>query len=115
MFLFGKNYEECKSCQTLKEQLEFERAEKSELTKTLLNILNPKAVEAAPVELQPMSISAGTFAKRRAILEERDRQQAKILSEAKHIGKPDFPIKASDPVITKLEQELGIEEKAGEA
>jgi len=111
MFLFGKDYEECKSCQTLKEQLDFEREEKKELTKTLLNILQPKTVEMTPVELNPIQQTGGTFARRRIALEERDRQSAKILSEAKYIGKPDIP--KVDESITKLEEELGVSEEKG--
>jgi len=96
-----KDYEICLSCQTLKEQLNYEREEKKRLTDTLLNIINPKVIEAAPVEVKPFNQSAGLFSKRRAAKEEADRQEAKILKESKFIGR-------SDDVISKLENELGI-------
>ncbi len=106
-FLFNKPYETCKSCETLKEQLAFERAEKKELTQTLLNIINPKVIEQPAVEINPIPISTGSWRKRRAILEEQDRETAKTLQSSKFVGKPDSEI-------SKLEDELGIgEEKNG--
>lgn len=109
-FLLGREYEECKSCQTLKEQLSFEREEKKRLTETLLNILNPKAVEAAPVVMNPINEMAGSFTRRRAALEARDREEAKILSERKHLGVPDV-LRHNEAVsnINELEQQLGID------
>lgn len=108
-FLLGKPYETCKSCETLKEQLSFERAEKQRLTDTLINIINPKAIEQPVVELNPIQQTSALFSKRRQALEERDRQEAKILKEAKHIGSSDIEKhnKAIEE-INKLEQEVGI-------
>lgn len=118
-----RDFEPCKSCETLKEQLLFERDEKKRLTDTLLNIINPKAVEIPTIELQPITQSAGLFSRRRAALEERDRQEAKILREAKHIGRPDAElqkkvelvnkqadaeVEAVNQSINQLENELGI-------
>lgn len=107
--LFKLNYEVCQSCSTLKEQLEYERAEKAQLTQTLLNIINPKAIEAAPVIMQPVQQTGGLFARRRAALEERDRQEARILREKKNLGIPD-KIGKDDSInsILKLEEELDI-------
>lgn len=124
-FLMGREFEECKSCQTLKEQLNYERSEKKQLTQTLLNILQPKTVEAAPTELLPIAQSSGMFARRRAVLEARDREEAKILQEKRHLGMPDNlakpnvvitdtpnPNPASDPEIERLERQVGIGEGA---
>ena len=110
-FLLGREYEECKSCQTLKEQLHFEREEKKRLTDTLLNILNPKAVEAPPVELNPIQQTSALFSRRRAALEEKDRQEAKILKERKFIGVPDNKVTSSVEV---LEHQLGIPSEPAE-
>ena len=101
-----RDFEACASCETLKQQLVFERAEKKQLTDTLINILQPKTVEAAPVELTNITPTAGTFARRRAALEERDRQQAQILKQSSNIGRPD-ELKN----IESLEKELGVEDK----
>ena len=107
-FLLGKQYETCKSCETLKEQLAFERDEKKRLTDTLLNIINPKALEQPVVELQPIINSGGLFSRRRAALEAQSRESARIIAEKKHIGVPDN-MKNNDKSISKLEKELGIE------
>lgn len=100
------DYEICLSCKTLKEQLSYERSEKAKLTETLLNILQPKVIESSPVELSPIQQSAGTFARRRAALEAKDREEAKILREAKHLGVED-----NIKEINNLESELGIEKE----
>src|ERR1035437_10198150 len=86
-----------------------------------------KMVEAAPVVLAPFAQTAGTFGRRRAILEAKDREVAKILTEANYLGKPDLPVNPrqtgiidniikSDYVgsaqIQNLEYELGIEKEA---
>jgi hypothetical protein len=107
-FLLGRPYETCKSCETLKQQLAFVNDEKRQLTETLLSIVRPKTVEAAPIEINPITTTAGLFSRRRAALEARDRQEAQILREAKHIGKSDDNLKNVDN-IDKLEKELGIE------
>jgi len=112
-FLFNKPYETCKSCETLKQQLAYERDEKQKLTNTLLEIIRPKVVEAAPVELNPINQTAGLFSRRRAVMEAKDRAEAQILAEKRHIGLPDI-IKTEyigSAQIQNLEQELGIEEK----
>lgn len=109
MFLLNKPYETCKSCETLKEQLEFERSEKKQLTETLLNIIKPKTYEAAPIELEPVAITGGTFARRRAALEARDRAEAQILKDKKFIGEPDRMV--SSGTIEQLEKELGVQEE----
>ena len=107
--LFGiKDFEVCQSCETLKQQLEYERSEKKQLTDTLLAIISPKVIEAAPIEVNPITITAGNFARRRAILEQRDREEAKILKQANHLGKPDDNLKRID----SLEKELGIQEES---
>lgn len=104
-----RDYEVCQSCETLKQQLAFERDEKKQLTDTLLRIINPKViVESEPVELNPVISTSGMFGRRRAALEERDRQEAKILKEKKFMAEPDDKLKA----INNLEQELGIQEEA---
>ena len=103
-FLLGRPYESCKSCETLKLQLEYERSEKQQLTQTLLNIIQPKAFEAPAIELSPIPHTSAIFSRRRAALEEQSRQEAKILRERKHVGLPDKEVE-------KLENELGISEK----
>lgn len=109
------DFEVCKSCETLKQQLEYERLEKKQLTETLLSIIQPKVVEAQPQEIQPVIQSSALFSRRRAALEARDREEARTLRESKHIGQPDDKkIEYGGQSITavnSLEQELGVEEK----
>lgn len=76
--------------------------EKKELTKTLLNLLQPKVYEQVPQELQPSQPVLTTFSRRRAELERRDREAARTLKTSTAVGRPD------DGSITKLEEELNI-------
>lgn len=124
--LIGKPFEECKSCETLKQQLEYERANNKELTSTLLSILKPAvAIPDTPAtELKPLVLSAGNFSKRRAALEQRDRIEAQILSQ-RRVAQPDSVIKneqrmnvaevaeskGTDDSITRLEEQLGVTEE----
>lgn len=111
-----KDFDICASCATLKEQLIFEREEKRQLTETLINIVSPKAVIAAPQEIQPIAVSASTFTRKRAILEARDREEARIRSQSSVLGKPDNSDKKSIfgqsinqfTDIEQLEKELGV-------
>lgn len=111
-FLLGKPYETCKSCETLKQQLEYERDEKRQLTETLLSIIKPKAYEAPTVELNPIIQTSGLFSRKRAAMEAKDREEARILRQSTNLGKPDDMLRASqNNDVSHLEQELGIEEK----
>jgi hypothetical protein len=107
-FLLGRQYETCKSCETLKEQLLFERDEKKRLTDILLEIIKPKVVEAAPVEINQIASSSALFSRRRAALEAKYREEAQILKNSTNLAKPDFP-KTND--VNDLERELGVSEE----
>lgn len=102
------DFEPCASCATLIKQLEFANAEKKELTDTLLSVLRPKAYEAPAVELNPITQTAMMFSKRRAILEQKDRESAMIQRNSTSLGKPDDKLTK----INSLEAELGIEKEA---
>jgi len=115
MFLLGKPYETCKSCETLRAQLAYVNDEKRQLTETLLNIVQPKVVESAPIEINPVISTSGLFSRKRAALEARDREESRILRESKNLGKPDILISKKDESIKNLENELGIEEEKEKA
>lgn len=102
-----KDFEVCASCETLKQQLEYERSEKRQLTDTLLNIIKPKVYEAPTQELNPIMQTSGLFSRKRAALEAKDREEAKILRNSTNLGKPDDTLKAID----KLETELGLDDQ----
>ena len=116
-FIFGKPYEPCKSCETLKQQLDYLRDDNKRLTDTLINILQPKVVEATPQIIEPVAQSSALWSRKRAALEAKDRQEAFILAQKKHIAMPDNPrvtgvitnIEAPQTV-EQLEKELGVEE-----
>jgi hypothetical protein len=118
--LFGiKDYEVCQSCETLKQQILYERAERQRLTETLLDLVKPKPpaplVEPAVMEpIKPMN----TFSQRRKILEEEDRKNNDLLTNSKNLAMPDeafsrkisyvSPVKSTEV----LEKEVGIETEA---
>ncbi len=117
--LFGiRDFEPCASCSTLKQQLEYVTDQNKQLTDTLLRIVSPKAYETPPaVEINPVIQTSGLFSRRRQALEERDRQEARILAEKKHVAMPDIINPNKDNIlnsISKLEDELGVMEKESE-
>lgn len=102
LHLLGKNgFEDCKSCETLKQQLEFAQSEKKELLDTLLKIVKPTIVEAPVQVVAPTTQVGGVFSRRRAALENADRESARIQRESKILGRPDG-VKVSD-----LKMEIG--------
>lgn len=122
MFLFGKQYEECKSCETLRLQLKIANEDRERLTQTLIDILKPKVVEAAPIVLENMAGQSSLFSRRRAALEERDRLEAQVATSSTYIKKPDDQLRKVAPIsglnpaqqdqsIEKLETELGVQEQ----
>ena len=104
-----KDFEVCHSCETLKQQLEFEREEKKQLMDTLLKITNPKVIESPIQELAPVVNTSALFSRRRAAAEARDREEARIKRDSTLLARP-------DDNLTKLERDLGIDdnEKASE-
>ncbi len=63
------DYESCKSCETLRTQLEIANQEKREMTNTLLGLIQPKVYEANPIQVPEFKKQAATFGQRRASLE----------------------------------------------
>ena len=115
--LFGiRDFEPCSSCENLKEQLRYERDNNLRLTDTLVRIVSPKIVEQPPIEINQIAASSALFSRRRAALEERDRQEAMIKKSSTNLGKPDDSLRDIQKgqnvmSVSQLESELGIEEK----
>ena len=111
-FLLGRQYEPCKSCEILKQQLEFVNAEKKELRETLLAIVKPQPqiVQAVSSSQQIQIPAVSTFSRRRSILESRDRETARTLKDSSLIAKSDDVVKQ----INNLEKELGVENETEE-
>ena len=82
--------------------------EKKQLTNTLLEIVRPKVVESAPQELNLIQQTSALFSRRRAAIEAKDREEAKILKQSTNLGKPDDRLRE----VEVLETELGIEKEA---
>jgi hypothetical protein len=74
---------------------------------TLLRITNPKVIEVPVQELAPVVNTSALFSRRRAALEAKDREEARILRQSTNLGKPDDKLAE----INKLETELGVDEK----
>lgn len=110
-----KDFEPCASCETLKQQLRFANEEKKELTETLLNIIRPKVIEAPVQEIAPIASTSALFSRRRAALEARDREEARIKKLSTVLGKPDDSLRDMnrENEIDKLESELGISSTGG--
>lgn len=120
MHLLGKPYEECKSCETLRQQLAFVQEEKKELLETLLNIVKPKVFEAPVKHIEPLAATGMTFARRRAALESRDKEVARTMRDSKFVAAPDgVKVSSLKPLsvtqtTSELEEELGINEATTE-
>lgn len=74
-FLLGKQYEPCKGCEILKHQLELSNHEKEQLVNTILNVVKPNVIPAAPVEYNPLPTKT-SWDQRRRFLEAEDRKVA---------------------------------------
>lgn len=110
-FLFNREYEPCKGCEILKQQLEVVNAEKKELTNTLVTLILPKPqIPQEAREMSPAIPHVGVWSKRRAELERIDAAQA--LKNNKLIGRPNPQATVTTNNISQLEQELGIEEES---
>lgn len=109
-----KDYENCKSCETLKQQLDLANHEKRELTETLLQIMKPTIVAPAP-ELKvsrPIEAVGGTFGRRRSILENMHKTQKEITRNSPFIAKPDTgPREITTESINDMETKLGLSEE----
>lgn len=115
LFLLGKTgYEPCKSCETLKAQLNIANHEKEVMTQTLLDLLKPQVQELPSREVVPVATNLQTWSRRRAILETQDREAARIATESKLVGKPDSIKVEIGPTrsVEELEKELGVEQNA---
>lgn len=133
-----KDYETCKSCETLREsretlkqQLDLANNEKRELMNTLIQLTKPNVIvpseEVKILEKAPQA--AGTFSRRRSILENMERKKANITKTSPYIVQP-YPssIAETQPSsktlnqptqhitpqsVERLEAELGLVDEEG--
>lgn len=99
----------CQSCETLREQLAFERDEKKKLLDSILEASKPKddKTVADPSTYKPVKPTFVPWNVRRQMLEAEDREKARILRNQSEEEKK----------IAELEKAIGIEIslKSGEA
>ena len=107
-----KDYEVCQSCETLKEQIKYEREQNRELMNNLLALTKPHidVIAAEPIAVNPLK-QPMTFSKRRVELERQDRENAaRIRQSSILIAKPDSATYDNNQV-EQLEKELGISQE----
>lgn len=118
-----KDFEPCKSCETLKQELEFARSEKRELLNSLINLTKPNVVipQEETKVLANLPTVAGTFSRRKGILEEQHKLKKDVIQNSIHIALPDDVAKDRKPPtqhikpesVEKLERELGLVDEEG--
>lgn len=97
-YLLGKNpYEPCKSCETLKHQLDIANRRNDELIETILSLVKPEVISnPVPVFGQPIKKAMMPWAKQRQILEEEDKRLAQIRAESAKLEAELLPKGADD-------------------
>lgn len=109
-YLFGWEYEPCKTCEVLKQQLAVAQGDNAKLVDSIISIAKPETYETgttSPIELTPRAI--GMPSRQRAFYEARDRKTVEdIKRHSSVIGKADDPKDKVD----ELEEELGIKQNA---
>ena len=104
LYLLGKtDYENCKGCEVLKQQLAIANAEKKEAIDTVISIIKPKSV--TPVELNKTAPIAGVFSRRQNYMEDRDRKEAQARSSTFSAGNQEAKPSEEDIVNTVAELE----------
>lgn len=105
--IFNWNFEPCKGCEVLKQQLDIANLEKRDLMETMLGLVKPEIVSVTPTHVE-VTPKFSSFSRHRKALEERDREEAKILTRSVIMAKPDSETQKS---IEALEEELKIAER----
>jgi len=109
-----RDYEGCKSCETLKQQLALVNEERERLTSTILNLVKPQVIPQQVTQTAPLVQSVSTFSRRRAELEKSERTKERIVKTSPLIAKVE-DVKLSSGLdvnsVEELEKELGLEEK----
>lgn len=98
----------CKTCEELRKQIDYEREVNKDLVQTLKEIVAPKQViNQVTVDPENVRKQGISWNKRRAELERNAMQAAMIMRTSNHIAKPDMKVQT----VEELEKELGITEE----
>lgn len=96
----------CKSCETLKQQLDIANFEKRQLLQSLLESQKPAPAEVKnQVDYEPLKPRSVPWTVRKQLLEAEDRERARLLGQNKNR----VEVK-EDKEIEELERQLGIVE-----
>jgi len=116
-----KDFDTCKSCETLKQQLELANHEKKELMETLIQLTRPNVVVPTGETkiLTQVPGVAGSFGRRRAALENMHRKRDEVIKTSPFIAqvhdnhdKP-FVKDVSPQSIEAVEAQLGLIDEHG--
>jgi hypothetical protein len=107
MNLLGREYEPCKSCETLRVQLEIMRAENTRMLDTILGFVKPEVIVADVKHTEPIKGKAMSWHQRKTLLEAESRERARAI---KTLKLSNDAIGQSNSGIEELEKELGIED-----
>lgn len=99
----------CKTCEELRKQIDYEREVNKDLVQTIKEIVTPKqpVIQQNVVDPENVRKAGVSWNKRRAELERNAMQAAMILRTSNHIAKPDMKVQT----VEELEKELGITEE----
>jgi hypothetical protein len=106
--LFKLNYEACKSCYILENQLSIVRAENERLLQTILGFVKPEVIPQSQRQVEPIIPKSMAWHTRKRLLENEARAEARLFREAKELNKK----LGIDESIDDLEKELGVNEDA---
>src|SRR5882672_11162286 len=107
-WLFNKPYEICKSCETLKEQLDYERAQSKEMLSLISSLLKPKEIFVPEQPPMPITPRHTIFSRRRAELEKTDAELARKMRNSTLVAREDPEQKSKVNPVEQLEIDLGI-------
>ena len=85
--LFGFNFEECKGCEILKEELRRNNEEKEALLQTLISIVKPETVQVPMIQVNKSEEKTLPFRVRKQVLERESAKAAQIMAEQERINK----------------------------
>lgn len=109
----------CKTCEALREQLNYERSVNEEMLETLTSLLKPVPVapQSSLQNLSQQGPKGVLWSRRRAELEKQDRESMRIKVNSPVVGRPDSESQREEPrkpkTIDQLELELGVAEVSG--
>lgn len=112
-----RDFESCKSCETLRIQLEIANEEKKEMTQTLLGLIQPKVYEATPINVPAFAKQASTFSQRRPMLEKQHEARKDVRDRSPFIvpSRANTVKDISPETVADMEKKLNLAEEDDQA